>query len=117
MQLFFGWSNHPDHHDDFQADRELTQPAVLDANGKAVANPAHDAGAELQQGNLPFTETNCVHCVDDVSVMATGPGSERFYGFMDNTELFFGVADALRLDGTRGGRPGHGRPGHGHDRD
>lgn len=102
VQLFFGWSNHPDHADDFQFDPAPLQPAVLDPAGRAVPNPKRDAGAELQQGNLPYTETNCVHCVDDVSIFATGPGAERFTGFLDNTEVFFGIMDALKVDARRG---------------
>jgi alkaline phosphatase len=98
VSLFFGWSSHPDHTDDFQLDPAPTQPALLDSTGKAVDNPADDPGAELQTGNLPFTETNCVHTVEDVSIVASGPGSQRFNTFMDNTEVFHNIVDALGLD-------------------
>lgn len=96
--LFFGWSNHPDHTDGFTHNPVPVQPALMDkATGKAVPNPKHQPGAELQQGNLPFDQTNCVHCVDDVAVVASGPGAAGFNRFMDNTEIFFGIADALAL--------------------
>jgi alkaline phosphatase len=96
--LFFGWSNHPDHTDDFQHNPVFQQPALIDSNGVAVDNPNRDPGAELQTGNLPFNQTNCVHTVEDVSVFASGPGAARFNAFLDNTEIFFGIIDALGLD-------------------
>ncbi|MEU6646863.1 alkaline phosphatase [Saccharomonospora sp. NPDC046836] len=101
VQLFFGWSNHPDHTDDFQHNEVFAQPALLDATGKAVANPNRDPGAELQTGNLPFDQTNCVHTVEDVSVFASGPGAQGFNGFLDNTEVFFGIVNALGIDARR----------------
>ncbi|MDO5699557.1 MAG: alkaline phosphatase [Dermatophilus congolensis] len=98
VQLFFGWSNHPDHHDDFQHNKTFMQPALADATtGKAVPNPERDGDAVLQIGNLPGEETNCVHTVEDVSVMAKGPGSHRFNAVLDNTEIFFAIADAMDL--------------------
>lgn len=96
VQLFFGWSNHPDHMDDFQADGTFTQPALL-SGGVAVPNPAHDAGALVQIGNLPYNQTNCVHTVEDVGIVASGPGAARFNAFLDNTEVFFAMMDALGL--------------------
>jgi alkaline phosphatase len=96
VQLFFGWSNHPDHSDDFQHNTEFAQPALL-SGGVAVDNPARDPGAQVQVGNLPYGQSNCVHTVDDVAVYASGPGAARFNAFQDNTELFFGVVEALGL--------------------
>ena len=32
---------------------------------------------------------------------AEGPGAEYFHGVMDNTEVFFGMVNALGLDGTK----------------
>ncbi len=96
VQLFFGWSNHPDHMDDFQVDAAPTQPALL-SGGVAVPNPAHDAGALVQIGNLPYNQTNCVHTVEDVGIFASGPGAARFNAFLDNTEVFFAIVDALGL--------------------
>ncbi|MBB3661706.1 alkaline phosphatase [Prauserella sediminis] len=99
VQLFFGWSNHPDHTDDFQHNHTFAEPALTDEDsGKAVDNPDRDPGGELQVGNLPGEETNCVHTVEDVSVCASGPGAARFNGVLDNTEIFFAVIDALGVD-------------------
>ncbi|MFJ3959133.1 alkaline phosphatase [Arthrobacter sp. NPDC090010] len=104
--LFFGWSNHPDHTDHFVPNPVPVQPSLLDSTGKAVPNPAHQPGGELQQGNLPYTETNCVHCVDDVALVASGPGSADFNRFHDNTEVFFSVVNALGLKVKDGGVKG-----------
>lgn len=97
--LFFGWSNHPDHTDDFQHNPVFQQPALVDEDsGEAVDNPERDPAAELQIGNLPHPQTNCVHTVEDVSIFASGPGAARFNAFLDNTEVFHAMMDALGLD-------------------
>ncbi|NJQ08195.1 alkaline phosphatase [Streptomyces lonarensis] len=104
VQLFFGWSNHPDHTDDFRHNPVFSQPALADRDtGEAVPNPERDGEAELQVGNLPPDQTNCVHTVEDVSVFASGVGAERFNAFQDNTELFFHMMHALALDPVREG--------------
>jgi alkaline phosphatase len=96
--LFIGWSNHPDHRDAFQIQERPLEPALIDtAARRAVPNPNRDPDAELQTGNLPFDQTNCVHTVDDVVIYASGPGAARFGGLLDNTEVFFAMADALGL--------------------
>lgn len=97
VQLFFGWSNHPDHRDDFHHNNDFAQPALKDPSGRAVSNPQRDPDALEQIGNLPYSQTNCVHTVEDVAVFASGPGAFRFNAFLDNTEVFFAMADALDL--------------------
>jgi alkaline phosphatase len=98
VQLFFGWSNHPDHQDDFVHNSVLAQPALADATtGLAVVNPKRDPGAVVQVGNLPLDETNCVHTVEDVALVASGPGSAGFSGVLDNTQVFHAVMDAIQL--------------------
>ncbi|MGJ7441145.1 alkaline phosphatase [Aquipuribacter sp. MA13-6] len=98
VQLFFGWSNHPDHSDDFQHNARFAQPALIDATGRAVDNPARDPGALVQIGNLPYNQTNCVHTVEDVYVIASGAGAAKFNGVLDNTEVFHAMVDALGLE-------------------
>ncbi|QSB06133.1 alkaline phosphatase [Natronoglycomyces albus] len=100
VSLFYGWSNHPDHTDDFQHNGRFKQPALLDEDGVAVPNPERDPDSPLQQGNLPLNQTNCVHTVDDVPLFASGPGSARFNSFLDNTEVFHLMIDALGIDAT-----------------
>ena len=60
------------------------------------------ANAELQTGNLPMNQANCVHAVDDVSIVALGPGSERVNGVLDNTDVFFVITNALGIDARKG---------------
>jgi alkaline phosphatase len=36
--------------------------------------------------------------MQDVPIFASGPGAEAFGRVMDNTEVFFGMADAIGLD-------------------
>lgn len=98
IQLFFGWASHPDHSDDFEHNEVFRQPALLDADGIAVDNPERDPDAQVQIGNLPYDQTNCVHTVQDVYVMASGAGSDRFNGVLDNTDVFHRMIDALALE-------------------
>ena len=80
--------------------REPTVPAP-DRKG-FVPNPAEKTSqAVLAEGNLPRSAEGGVHTMDDVVLDALGPGSERVHGFMDNTEVFRVMVEALGL-----GRPG-----------
>ncbi|NAZ83949.1 alkaline phosphatase [Kineococcus sp. R8] len=98
VQLFFGWSNHPDHADDFEHNAVLAQPALEDeTTGLAVVNPERDPGSVVQIGNLPLDETNCVHTVEDVALVASGPGAAGFSGVLDNTQVFHAIMDAIGL--------------------
>ena len=95
------FSDTPDHWDNggpyLDSPAEPTVPAK-DRKGW-VPNPAEQKrpGAVLAQGNLPATAEGGVHTMDDVVLDATGPGSERVHGFMDNTEVFRVMAEALGL--------------------
>ena len=77
-------------------------PAVRSGpNGPFVANEAAKVpGAQFRPGNLPRDADTGVHSVDDALLRATGPGSERFHGFVDNTFVFRVMAESLGL-----GRP------------
>ena len=62
-------------------------------------------------GNLPAMINADVHSGEDVILTASGPGSERVRGQMDNTEVFRVIAEALGLGSADsepkrdGGRP------------
>jgi alkaline phosphatase len=76
------------------------EPTVRSPDKKGwVPNPAEQnrPGAVLVQGNLPASMEGGVHTMDDVILEATGPGSERVHGFLDNTEVFRVMAEALGL--------------------
>jgi len=48
-------------------------------------------------GNLPSHQDTGVHTADDAVLSAMGPGSEKFHGFMDNTEVFKVMVQTLGL--------------------
>ncbi len=98
LAVFF--NNHPDYYETFQPKLKGTfTPAVKNENGNYVANEEYkDAtNALLMQGNLPLSASTGVHTADDMVVTAMGPGSERVRGFLDNTEIFRVMANALAL--------------------
>jgi alkaline phosphatase len=74
-------------------------PAVAGPDKSYVANDKYkDApGATLRVGNLPRNAPQGVHSGEDVVLTATGPGAERVHGFLDNTEVFRIIVDALGL--------------------
>lgn len=54
-------------------------------------------GAQLRIGNLPRTESTGVHSIDDLVVGARGPHADAFRGFMNSTEVFRIMSEALAL--------------------
>jgi alkaline phosphatase len=102
IALAIGWGNHPDYLEDFKYSSRPVSPAVI-VDGKAVPNTeGSQEGAVLFVGNLPYTEASEVHSADDVPLTAYGAGSDYFdRAIMDNTEVFYGIVDALGLDPTR----------------
>lgn len=94
------YADYPDYYETFHPHLDGPNvPAVKDAGGKYVANPVYEkkAGAMLRPGNLPRSADTGVHTVDDGVLQAMGPGSSMVKGFMDNTEVFRVMADALGL--------------------
>jgi alkaline phosphatase len=69
------------------------EPGTFKANEKYKNAP----GSMLRLGNLPAMMGASVHSGEDVILTATGPGSDRVKGAMDNTEVFRVMADALGL--------------------
>ena len=74
-------------------------PAIENEKKDYVANDAYKAvpGAVLRVGNLPKNADTAVHAVDDVVLQATGPGSEAFHGYMEESDVYRVLADALAL--------------------
>jgi alkaline phosphatase len=102
-RLAVSYANTPDHYETFRPKLDGTfVPAVKDGNN-VIANPAFrdSPGALLRTGNLPRTGPRAAdqgtHTADDGLVSAMGPGAERFVGFIDNTEVFRNIVDALGL--------------------
>ncbi len=98
LAVFFG--AHPDYYETYRSypNKTLT-PAVKDENGHYIANAQYkdEKGAHFVEGNLPRSESQGVHTVDDLVVTAQGPNAEKIRGFMNSTEIFRVMADALAL--------------------
>lgn len=100
-RLAFFYGNYPDHYETMHPKLDGTfVPAVKGEGGKYIANPKYQ---QLQEdaihvgGNLPAHQDTGVHTADDAVLNAMGPGSEKFKGFMDNTEVFKVMVDTLGL--------------------
>ena len=91
----------PDHYETFRPKLDdPNDPTVKgDDAGTFKANDKYKdvPGAVLRPGNLPAMIGASVHSGEDVILTATGPGSERVRGAMDNTEVFRVMVDALGL--------------------
>ncbi len=82
---------------------------TFDANERYCDMP----GAMRRLGNLPKYLNQGVHSGEDVVLTASGPGSERVRGQLDNTEVFRLMAEALGLGHetrTTGSLPADKRP-------
>ena len=91
----------PDHYETFRPKLDNpNEPTVKgDQAGAFKANDKYKdvPGVVLRFGNLPAMIGASVHSGEDVILTATGPGSERVHGSMDNTDVFRVMADALGL--------------------
>lgn len=92
-----------DYYEDFKMDKVPTAPAVQGEDGKLVPNTAKLANPEdpnkerfLVKGN--FETTSGPHSIEDVPLMAGGPGASYFKGTMDNTDVFFGMLNAMGVN-------------------
>jgi len=96
--MYFG--NFPDYYETFRPKLDGPfVPAVADANGKYVANEAYKdvPGAVLRTGNIPADNNAGTHSIDDEVLQASGPGAENFRGYMENSDVYRVIADALAL--------------------
>lgn len=115
LAVFFG--AHPDYYETYRPHPDKTfTPAVKNEKGEYVANEAYknEPGAHFVEGNLPRSESQGVHTVDDLVVTARGPNAEAIRGFMNSTEIFRVMAEASRsaVKSLLGdpGRPSPGAP-------
>ncbi|MEE3652451.1 MULTISPECIES: alkaline phosphatase [unclassified Brenneria] len=98
LAVFF--NNFPDYYETFRPKLDgRFVPAVKNEKDEYVANKAYEAvpGAVFREGILPRSSDTGVHAVDDMVIQASGPGAERIRGYMENTELFRVIVDALAL--------------------
>lgn len=99
-RLFLAANNGPDHYETFRPKLDGPfVPAIQDDNKKYIANEAYKdvPGAVFVEGNIPRDGDTGVHAVDDVVLQATGPGSENFRGYMEQSDVYRVLADALAL--------------------
>ncbi|MBC8160880.1 MAG: alkaline phosphatase [Roseiflexaceae bacterium] len=104
--LAVGFANHPEYRDDFLFNPRPLSPTIQDPNAaqgvtRFVPNPARDPQGVLIGANIPRNSGTEVHSVDDTPMFASGPGSAYFRGYHDNTDMFFGMMNALNIDATR----------------
>ncbi|MDP2619655.1 MAG: alkaline phosphatase [Hyphomicrobiales bacterium] len=100
LAVFF--NNYPDHYETWRPKLDGTfAPAIQNENRQYVANEAYKdiPGATFVPGNLPRDADTGVHTADDLVVTAMGPGSDMIRGFMDNTETFRVMVEALGING------------------
>jgi alkaline phosphatase len=91
-------NNGPEHTEDFQVSTTPRVPAVQDENGVYVDNPDDDPNGIFISGTLDPGSGTGVHTLQDVPVMASGPGAENFAGLYHQREVFFAMAAAIGLD-------------------
>lgn len=99
--LAAGMNNFPDHTEDFRVSKKPRIPALPIADKTYLNNPADDPNGLFMSGNIEPSGSTGVHTFQDIGVFASGPGSERLKGVIDNTEIFHIMAAALGF-GTNG---------------
>jgi alkaline phosphatase len=100
-RIAFFYGNYPDHYETLHPKLDETfVPAIKGDSGEYIANPKY---LQLQEdaihvgGNLPAHQESGVHTADDAVLNAQGPGSEKFKGLLDNTEVFKVMVVSLGL--------------------
>lgn len=97
----------PDHYETYRPKLDGPNAPTVANKGDAKVYEANEKykevpGAVFRLGNLSKYINASVHSGEDVILTATGPGSERVRGQLDNTEVFRVMAEALGLgQGTR----------------
>lgn len=98
LAVFFG--AHPDYYETYRPYPDKTfNPAVKNEKDEYVADDTYKnvEGGHFVEGSLPRNESQGVHTVDDLVVTARGPRSEEIKGFMNSTEIFRVMAEAMAL--------------------
>ncbi|SCX05566.1 Alkaline phosphatase precursor [Agrobacterium sp. DSM 25558] len=102
-RLFLNANNGPDHYETFRPKMDGPfVPAIQNEKKEYIANEAYKnvPGAVFVQGNIPKDGDSGVHAVDDIVLQSTGPGSEEFKGYMEQSDVYRVLADAFAL-GTK----------------
>jgi alkaline phosphatase len=98
-RLAIFYADFPDYYETYRPKLDGPfEPAMRNDKKEFVANERYKApAAQWRAGNLPRSADSGVHTADDAVLAAQGPGAEKFRGFLDNTEVFRLIADALGL--------------------
>ena len=99
-RLFLAANNGPDHYETFRPKLDGPfVPAIQNENKQYVANEAYKdvPGAVFVEGNIPTNGDTGVHAVDDVMLQASGPGADKFRGYMEQSDVYRVIAEALAL--------------------
>lgn len=102
-RLFLNANNGPDHYETFRPKMDGPfVPAIQNEKKEYIANEAYKnvPGAVFVQGNIPKDGDSGVHAVDDIVLQSTGPGSEEFKGYMEQSDVYRVLADTFAL-GTK----------------
>ncbi|TRM64227.1 alkaline phosphatase [Schizophyllum amplum] len=95
-----GFAANPDHREDYSVNTtgpRLPAVAVSEEDEDMVVNAYDNPDGFVVNGTLPVAYDQGVHSLTDVSVFASGPGSEAFRGVYNNIDIFFKLAGALAL--------------------
>lgn len=98
LAVFF--NNFPDYYETFRPKLDAQfVPAIQNEKKEYVANKQYETvpGAVFREGILPRSSDTGVHSVDDMVIQAGGPGAEKIRGYMENSDLFRVIVDALAV--------------------
>lgn len=93
-------SNFPDYYETFRPKMDGPfEPAVQNEKKEYVANERYKdvPGAVLRIGNIPRSSDTAVHAVDDVVLQAIGPGADGFKGYMEQSDVYRVLVEALAV--------------------
>lgn len=102
-RMVFQYSSYPDHYETMRPKLDGSfVPAIKENKDskKYIANPKYkdqNEDAYLVSGNIPDSGDTGVHTADDGILHAYGPTGEAFKSFLDNTEVFKNLVNALGL--------------------
>jgi alkaline phosphatase len=103
-RLFLNANNGPDHYETFRPKLDGPfVPSIQNEKKEYIANEQYKdvPGAVLVTGIIPKSADSGVHAVDDVVLQAAGPGAEGFKGYMEQSDVYKVLADALGLGGKQ----------------
>lgn len=99
-RLFLNANNGPDHYETFRPKLDGPfAPSVQNEKKEYIANEQYKdvPGAVFVQGIIPKSADSGVHAVDDIVLQAEGPGAEGFRGYMEQSDVYKGLAEAFAL--------------------